>query len=222
MPTAESAAWIGPAPRGSTRETAMAAFAKEPLSEEDIMAKATLEEIFKEHFHYEIDMLLATFIRLLVPVPDTAVSNALIESFCIHARNLDDFFRGRRGAKAETYATASYRAYIGGGISNDLDKKVNTQIAHLTEARTSDPAEKIGPQDRLDLVKTLLAEVHNFAQHLQATYQPLSRLAAYPSQPSAGPVGPSGTPPSLSVGPTGPTSTSVFTVMSSTPVFKNS
>jgi hypothetical protein len=140
--------------------------------------RATPEEIFEEHLHYEIDMLVATFERLPA-VSDSAMANALIESFCIHARNLHDFFLGRRGAKAETFATAAYKAYIAGAISSDLDRKLNTQIAHLSEARTSDPAEKIGPADRLELLATLLAEVHNFAKHLQPQYQPLSRLAAH-------------------------------------------
>ena len=107
---------------------------------------ATPEEIFKEHLHYEIDMLLATFVRLLAPVSDPVVANALIESFCIHGRNLDDFFLGRRGAKAEMYANASYTPYIGGRISETLDKKLNTQIAHLSNARTSDPTQKINPK----------------------------------------------------------------------------
>jgi len=75
------------------------------------MAKpATPKEIFATH---EIDMLWGTFHRLQT-VSDPVMRNALMESFCIHARNLDDFFLGRRGAKAETYATANYRAYLAG------------------------------------------------------------------------------------------------------------
>ena len=144
---------------------------------------ATPEEIFAEHLHYEIDMLLGTFHRLQT-VSDPVMRNALMESFCIHARNLDDFFLGRRGAKAQTYAAANYRAYLAGRFSSDLDRKLNTQIAHLTEARTSDPAEKIGQADRLELLTTLLAEVHNFAEHLRPDYQPLSRLATYPTAPA--------------------------------------
>src|SRR5438552_15746243 len=104
---------------------------------------ATPEEIFKEHLHYEIDMLLATFVRLLAPVSDPVVANALIESFCIHGRNLDDFFLGRRGAKAEMYANASYAPYIGGQISATLDKNLKPQIAHMSSAWTSHPAPKI-------------------------------------------------------------------------------
>jgi hypothetical protein len=170
------------------------------------MTTATPEEIFKEHLHYEIDMLLATFDRLRAPVYDPVAANALIESFCIHARNLDDFFLGRRGAKAETYAKPSYKPYDGGGISSTLDKKLNTQIAHLTDARTSDPTQKINPNDRLELVRTLLAEVHNFAKHLQSRYEPLSRLAAYLASPPPTTVG---------VGPTGPqSSTNAITVLS--------
>jgi hypothetical protein len=166
---------------------------------------ATPEEIFREHLHYEINMLLATFVQLKATGHDPVVANALIESFCIHARNLDDFFLGRRGAKAETFAKDSYAPYIGGRISSTLDKKLNTQIAHLSDARTSDPAQKINAKDRLELVRTLLTEVHNFAKHLQSKYEPLSRLAAYPAPPPL---------PTVGVVPTGPSSTNAITVVS--------
>ena len=164
---------------------------------------ASPEEIFKDHLHYEINMLLATFNQLKRP-RDPVTANALIDSFCIHARNLDDFFLGRRGAKATTYAKPSYTPYIDGGISEKLDKKLNTQIAHLTDARTSDPTKKIDPKDRLDLVRTLLAEVHNFAKHLKSEYKPLSQLAAYPPPPEA----------TVGVDPTGPSSTNDIKMVS--------
>lgn len=44
---------------------------------------------------YELWMLDETFKRLNEPLTDQVIANALIESFCIHARQLIDFFENR-------------------------------------------------------------------------------------------------------------------------------
>jgi hypothetical protein len=52
-----------------------------------------------KHVGYELDMLVYTFDKLLLVEPLVPRSfqagqvNALIEAFCIHARNLDEFSR---------------------------------------------------------------------------------------------------------------------------------
>ena len=52
-----------------------------------------LIEIYNEHLPYEIDMLRSTYIHLTAnPPPVGVVKDALIESFCVHARSLLDFF----------------------------------------------------------------------------------------------------------------------------------
>lgn len=46
-----------------------------------------------KHLRYEVQMLGETFRRLEAPeFVDQTTINSLIESFCIHARNLNEFF----------------------------------------------------------------------------------------------------------------------------------
>ena len=53
---------------------------------------AGLDEVLSKHLQYEIHMLGFTYGALRQPV-EKSTGYALIESFCIHARNLIDFFR---------------------------------------------------------------------------------------------------------------------------------
>jgi len=51
---------------------------------------AIMEGLVHEHIPYEVDMLFATYRKLLAGEPDVIFHNALIESFAIHARALID------------------------------------------------------------------------------------------------------------------------------------
>jgi hypothetical protein len=71
-----------------------------------------------KHVGYELDMLAYTFDKLLLVEPLVGRSfqagqvYSLIEAFCIHARNLDEFFQGSgRGdtLKAVTFADSRYK-----------------------------------------------------------------------------------------------------------------
>src|SRR5262245_7531592 len=103
----------------------------------------TDKELFEHHFTYEVWMLIETRSRLLGSVSDVVVRNALIESFCIHARQLIDFFNGKGGSNASSFADTAYVPFVGGTASSDLIVKLNTQIAHLTYKRTDNPTDKI-------------------------------------------------------------------------------
>jgi polyphosphate kinase len=129
-----------------------------------------------KHVGYELDMLVYTFDKLLLveqPVERSLQAgqvNALIEVFCIHARNLDEFFQGSgRGdtLKAETFADGEYTPLMSDKERKNLVRKINKQISHLTEQRTSEAKEKIGTADRAKLLYILIAEADNFTQHLQ-------------------------------------------------------
>jgi hypothetical protein len=45
--------------------------------------------------------------------------------------------------------------------------KINKQISHLAEERTSESKEKVGTADRAKLFYILIAEADNFTRHLQ-------------------------------------------------------
>ena len=101
-------------------------------------------------------MLVYTFDKLLLVEQLVERSlqagqvNALIEAFCLHARNLDEFQGSGRGEtfKAETLAASEYTPLASDRERKDLVRKINKQISHLTEQRTSEAKEKIGTADR--------------------------------------------------------------------------
>ena len=51
-----------------------------------------LMEAFEHHLVYEVNMLRHTFAFLHVRAWSTELRNAIIETFCVHARNLVGFF----------------------------------------------------------------------------------------------------------------------------------
>lgn len=129
-----------------------------------------------KHVGYELDMLVYTFDKLLLVEQLVRRSfqagqvNALIVTFCIHARNLDEFFQGAGRAdtlKAETFADSEYTPLESDKERKDLVRKINKQISRLTEQRTSEAKEQIATADRAKLFYILIAEADNFTRHLQ-------------------------------------------------------
>ena len=118
-----------------------------------------------KHVGYELDMLVYTFDKLLLVEPLVTRSfqagqvNALIETFCIHARNLD--------LKAATFADSRYKPRPNDKERKNLISRINKQISRLTEQRTSVADEKISSADRAMLYSILIAEADNFTRHLQ-------------------------------------------------------
>jgi hypothetical protein len=106
-----------------------------------------------ECLFYEVWMLGSTRDKLnRRDFKDQKTANALIDSFCIHARNLNEFFleesKREDTLKASDFATASYKPPEKTEARKELFKKVHKQIAHLTNERTSEPDEKIGDPER--------------------------------------------------------------------------
>ena len=75
------------------------------------MPTIDLDELLHVHVRYELDMLFATFEQLRTPVPNVVVGNALIESFCMHARALIDFFDNTQGLQAREFTDTAYRPF---------------------------------------------------------------------------------------------------------------
>jgi hypothetical protein len=116
------------------------------------------------HLTYEIDMLRATF-NLLRSMPKSVIANAVMESFCIHARNLDEFFmeRGKKNRKLRASDFAeTYKRPKRDPTRDALIDKIHGQIAHLTYSRVSEPEKKIGPVDREAILTFLEADIANF------------------------------------------------------------
>lgn len=115
-------------------------------------------------------MLNGTFNRIGHFDTDAVVANALIESFCVHARALFEFFDKTRGARKFTITT--YKPFDGGDPvrREALTRKLNNQVSHVMDSRTAVASEKIGPADRAEMHSLLNAEFKKFEAGLSPAY----------------------------------------------------
>jgi hypothetical protein len=125
------------------------------------------DEFFTEHLPYEISMMRGSIEVLSTPLLGTFATNAFIETFCLHARNLIEFFRNKEGCEfdPQDFTTAAFEvktAFIGNGPL----QWINKQVSHLTKGRTKDPAEKINTADIAEMNRAIEAEIERFLRHL--------------------------------------------------------
>jgi hypothetical protein len=120
------------------------------------MPDQILVAIINEYLPYEIDMLRSTYRQLDLaanhpPHSETAeqkmLRNALVESFCVHARSLIDFFANRRRAATDAIAsdfTDGFTASIDPSKQpiRTLRTNLNKQLFHLTRDRALALTEK--------------------------------------------------------------------------------
>jgi hypothetical protein len=141
--------------------------------------------IVRQHLPYEIDMLEYTFRELALPSRDQGKVNVLIECFCLHARNLIDFFwkdepLSGSMACATHFTSPEYANRRGPDLrKSPLYGKLSTQIVHLSYKRTIDTAEKIGPEDRQRLKALIEAEIKAFPTFMR---EPYKKYWPYPSE----------------------------------------
>ena len=159
-----------------------------PRNRTRAMHTAKFEELLHVHVRYELDMLFGTFHQLASPVANAVVGNALIESFCLHARQLLDFFGNAQGLHATEFTDSGYTPLANDvlGIGSATTKKLNTQIAHLTKERVSDGSEKIGPEDRARLRAAVETALRHFEGHLRSPFRGRWGTYSVPSVTTAG------------------------------------
>jgi hypothetical protein len=133
---------------------------------------ASLKEIIGHHLHYEVAMLFATYNKLMDGVTDAKIGNALVESFCIHARLINDFLWSRgRGVHAKK-VTIGYTPFARDRISERHIKKINEQIAHLGKHRTRVPSKLVTSHILSRMVKVLAEELLMVQRHWKARFTP--------------------------------------------------
>jgi hypothetical protein len=137
--------------------------------------------IISTHLPYEIDMLRYAYQRLLDFVPQEE-GNAFIECFCVHARNLLDFFwdetpKRKNYAVARHFTSPSYKPFedLSPKKKNGLYGKLHDQIVHLTYGRTDDSSARIGHDARVSLRELIEREIDNFSSHIETPYRDLWR-----------------------------------------------
>jgi hypothetical protein len=143
------------------------------------------KEYFEEHLWYEIWMLGETY-KLLnlprVPISEKVIGNALIESFCTHARALIEFFDKRRGAD---YYTAV--PYVRSNKYDKLKRQINNQISHVVdEGRSGEILEKIGSNERKELIDLLGPDIAIFKQTLKPPHDQWRSLPDVPDSCATG------------------------------------
>jgi hypothetical protein len=142
------------------------------------------KKYFEEHLWYEIWMLGETYKLLnLLKVPmSEVVGNALIESFCVHARVLIEFFDKSQGA--DYYTTVPY---VRSKKYKKLNRQINNQISHVVDEGRSDRAsDKIGPDERKELIDLLGADIAVFKKTLKTSYGQWRKLPDVPDPASTG------------------------------------
>ena len=126
-----------------------------------------------KHLRYEVLMLDQTRRKLKAQdFPDQYMANALIEAFCVHARNLNEFFleasdRYKDLLKASSFTDAAYKPPRNTKLRRALFDKINRQISHLTKKRTSVARLKIGDKHREQMFAILIGDLQRFDRHLK-------------------------------------------------------
>ena len=125
-----------------------------------------------KHLLYEVRMLAETRRKLLAKeFDDNWGSNALIESFCVHARNLNEFFLEYSNRpdtlKASSFTDDGYKLPRRTKKRRALFIKIDKQIAHLTKQRTAMARRKIGDPQRELMFAFLYDDLRNFDRHLK-------------------------------------------------------
>lgn len=151
-----------------------------------------------EHLPYEIEMLRDTYRALAATPPPTDVSkNALIKSFCVHARSLIKFFANKPGRRGDAIAgdfTADFveRLNLNTEPLKSLWRKLNKQIFHLTKVRTIVDADKFDPgTDGTIILQEIEQELQKFQNCLTPDFRHFRCKTSPPSVPMSGPLGPS-------------------------------
>jgi len=135
-----------------------------------------------QHLFYEAWMLDETRKRLLAGVNDEVLRNAMIESFCAHAHNLNEFF-GEEGLgdtlKASSFTRGDYKWPATSEKRKALITKINKRISHLTQQRTLVAKEEITDQDMTALYELLVADLKKFMFHLrpELRVKPIARAS---------------------------------------------
>jgi hypothetical protein len=109
-----------------------------------------------DHLDYEVEMLSETYVRAAYE-KDRILQNALIESFCTHARLLFELFEKEAGTKPKYSAGFKPK-------HNPVyySKILNNQISHLGALRTHDPQQKIDHAMRTDMVNRIRDDLSTF------------------------------------------------------------
>jgi hypothetical protein len=103
---------------------------------------------------------------------DDVINNAIIESFCVHARNLFEFFLEEAPQYAQNYQPFYH---ISTSKHKRIRTKLNVQISHVKyQGRATNDADKIHEHDRAEMINILSDEIKEFKTHLKPQYSDIA------------------------------------------------
>lgn len=115
------------------------------------------------HLPYEIDMLRVGAARLTAVTERSTDTNILIEVFCVHARNMIDFFDARQKQAGDFKAYQFATGYTCAVDLEDQRRRINKRIAHLTTERVrGNDNDKISVGECLLTYRKLESEIERF------------------------------------------------------------
>jgi hypothetical protein len=137
-------------------------------------------ETLTEHLVYRLNMLNRTFSLLEggLQGQDQTLINALIESFCINARHLIEFFKESRAPQpqergrvaARHFTDNAYKSFSTSNLKAEWDI-LSDQTAHFKYGRRTSPPQKIGPEMRKRIKTVIDAEFQRFVDHLRPEFK---------------------------------------------------
>lgn len=139
---------------------------------------AYLKELFEHHLPYEIGMMRYAYTVLATPIGQLAV-NVHIEAFCLHVRNLLEFFESDKKYSVGAFVAPGWKRFDG-VTSRQLSRMrslLNNQISHLAvDQRTADPVKKIGHAERQAMLVMIETELERLRHGLAPGW-----VASWPS-----------------------------------------
>jgi hypothetical protein len=136
-----------------------------------------MDDRIQHHLPYEIDALVDAYNVLAVLAIKASgfnkderriLTNALIESFCVHARNLYEFFDKQANEPSSNMPKYTNSKYMfPRSRYKALRGELNMQVMHLIYGgRSTNPSDKIGDAMRFQMLDQLRNELENFRKHL--------------------------------------------------------
>jgi hypothetical protein len=130
------------------------------------------KELFHHHLAYEIEMLREMHIRT-GDSNDTILENAKMESFCVHARNLIEFFQSKKkGMNAKMLTDSDYIPFKHDErMIRTIKHRISSQITHLIFERTADDSKKIDGIERAKIYNIIADALARFKGKLTPQYK---------------------------------------------------
>jgi hypothetical protein len=131
-------------------------------------------------------MLRATLQLSSIGDGPSHVRNAFIESFCIHARNLIEFFKDKKDCDFDRrrFAKEGYRIdkrFVGDGVLG----RINGQISHLSKKRTREVSKKIDGEERRKILDCIEGELERLEKALHPSFRSSWSVPSRPPNISA-------------------------------------